>query len=951
MKQRYHYKTIFSRVLSTLAIFQFMAVCAFGQAPKPPGAPPASAPKPQYPPYQKVFEGYKEVTSRGADMPSLMSIWTRKKDGQMLAAFSAKHMRSRYYIALTVASGETYAGLQAGEIYGYWKQYDKRLAFVVPNLEVRSSGEKEAKMSVNRLFTDRVLFDVPIITMLPKWGPVIDMDSLLVGKASTFFGFSVRPQLSSIKTAEAFPGNVELAFEAPNASGLLKTLHYSISTIPSNTGYKPRKADERVGYFVTYFNDYGKYSDDENVVRYINRWNLQKADPKLAVSPVKNPIIFYIEHTTPVRYRRWVRDGVLKWNKAFEKVGLADAIEVRYQDATTGNHMEKHPEDVRYNFVRWLNNNVGTAIGPSRVDPNTGQILDADIILTDGWIRHYWKQFHKVLPDIVTEGFSPETLSWLNQNPQWDPKVRLAPPSQRNHLMALSRKIGALPYGGHSIADNPNKLLGDQEYDGLSGRTSQVNGMCRAAECKSMDIAMMRFLAYLEEEEEEEEENKKKDKDADSEEKEDKVKKAAPKKKKSLLDGIPEDFVGPLIAELVAHEVGHTLGLRHNFKASSVYTRDEINSDEIRGKKPYANSVMDYLPVNMKTKSDKQGGDFTMIDIGEYDMWAIEFGYTPSSNPNDLKKILSRASEPGLAYGTDEDTYGPDPYARRYDFAKDTLSYAKNQIELANYHRERILDKYVKEGESWSKARQGYEMTLSFQARSLSMMANWIGGAFLHRDKKGDPNGREPIEVVPAKDQIEALDFVIENSFVDKAFGLSPKLLRHLALDKWWDSFGPFDEPAWPVHDRIEGIQSSVLTMVLNPSTLGRVYDNELISDEDDEVLTLPDVMSKITSNIFMELEEVNDDEKYTSRKPLISSLRRNLQSEYLDRLIQFATRSRMAGPSSKAITSLSRLHLRKVNSKIENLLENKNLDDYTYAHLTDSQARIKKALDALFVM
>ena len=100
-----------------------------------------------------------------------------------------------------------------------------------------------------------------------------------------------------------------------------------------------------------------------------------------------------------------------------------------------------------------------------------------------------------------------------------------------------------------------------------------------------------------------------------------------------------------------------------------------------------------------------------------------------------------------------------------------------------------------------------------------------------------------------------------------------------------------------------------------------------------------------------MELEEVNDDEKYTSRKPLISSLRRNLQSEYLDRLIQFATRSRMAGPSSKAITSLSRLHLRKVNSKIENLLENKNLDDYTYAHLTDSQARIKKALDALFVM
>lgn len=151
----------------------------------------ADKPKPEFPPFAKVFEGYKEVISRGADEPSLMSIWTREKDGQMLAAFSAKHLKSKYYIALTVASGESYAGLQAGEIYGYWKRIDNRLAFLVPNLEIRANGEKESKLSVDRLFTDSVLFDVPILTMLPKWGPVIDMDALLVGKASTFFGSSV----------------------------------------------------------------------------------------------------------------------------------------------------------------------------------------------------------------------------------------------------------------------------------------------------------------------------------------------------------------------------------------------------------------------------------------------------------------------------------------------------------------------------------------------------------------------------------------------------------------------------------------------------------------------------------------------------------------------------------------------------------------------------------------
>lgn len=904
--------------------------------------------KPEFPPYQKVFQDYKEVISRGSDQPSLMSIWTREKDGQMLAALSAKHLKSKYYIALTIASGEAYAGLQAGEIYGYWKKIDDRLAFMVPNLEIRANGEKESKMSVNRLFTDRVLFDVPILTMLPKWGPVIDMDALLVGKASVFFGSSVanlKPYLATIEMAEAFTDNVELAFTVPVGNGQLKTIHYSISTIPANTGYKPREADERIGYFTTHYSDYGSYSAEKNRVRYINRWHLEKADPKLAVSPVKNPIIFYVEHTTPVRYRRWVREGVLMWNKAFENVGLADAIEVRYQDATTGAHMEKHPEDVNYNFVRWLNNNVGTAIGPSRVDPNTGQILDADIILTDGWIRHYWTQFHKVMPELMTEGFSPETLAWLNENPQWDPRIRLAPPSQRNHLKALAARMGAQPFGGHTAAQESNQLIGDQEYDGLFGRTSQVNGLCRAADCKSMDIAMMRFLHFLNSEESDDEDDEGEEKDGD--------KKEEKKDKETMLDGIPESFIGPLIADLVAHEVGHTIGLRHNFKSSSIYTRDEINSDEVKGKKPFAGSVMDYLPVNMRAENDEAIGDHTMIDIGPYDMWAIEFGYTTATKKEDLDKILSRVAEPELAFATDEDTFGPDPFARRYDFAKDPLSYAENQMDLAKYHRDRILTKFVKDGDSWAKSRQGYEMTLSFQSRALSMMANWIGGAFVNRDKKGDPNGRQPIEVVPAEDQRNALKFVIDNAFQDNAYGLTPELLKHMSLDKWWDDMSSvMSDSTWPVHDRIEGLQSSVLTTIFNPTTLGRVYDNELIADEDADVITLPEVMNTISDNIWSELDSDSDsDEEFSSRNPMISSLRRNLQSEYLDRLVQFATKSRMSGPAAKSISSLSRLHLRKLESKIKVALENKNIDDYTRAHLTDAQARITKALEALYVL
>jgi hypothetical protein len=196
--------------------------------------------KPDFPPYADVFKGYRQVVSRGATNKSLMSLWVRDKDGQMLAALPAKYSKQRFYIALTVASGERYAGLQAGEVYGYWRRYDKRIAFIQPNLAIRSTGDAESRRSVDRLFTDRVLVDMPIVTMLPKWGPVIDMDQLLLGQAAKFFGAGavrgINPKLASIRTSEAFPDNIEVAFEVPVGNGQLKTLHYSISVLPPNPG-------------------------------------------------------------------------------------------------------------------------------------------------------------------------------------------------------------------------------------------------------------------------------------------------------------------------------------------------------------------------------------------------------------------------------------------------------------------------------------------------------------------------------------------------------------------------------------------------------------------------------------------------------------------------------------------------------------------------------------------
>ena len=923
--------------------------------PTAPARPAKPTRKPDFPPYTEVLKGYTEVVSTIDRSRSLLSLWTRTNDNQVLAAFPARVDRKRFFIALTVSSGERFAGLQAGEMYVYWRRQGKRMLLVQENVATRSTGDNESKASVNRLFTDRLITDVPILSLLPRWGPIIDLDALLVGQAEKFFGSSVRTakkQLARITTAKAFPGNIEVAFELPMGDGTLKTLHYSISEIRPNPRYKPRKADERVGFFTTGFLDLGQYKADDSRTRYVNRWHLEKADPSLKVSPVKNPIIFYIEHTTPIRYRRWVREGILMWNKAFENVGFANAIEVYYQDAATKAHMEKDPEDVRYNFVRWLNNNIGTAIGPSRVNPLTGEILDADIILTDGWIRHYWRQFNELLPEIAVEGFAPETLAWLKNYPEWDPRVRLAPPSLRDKIVAEIVQTGPQSYGGHPLASADPTFIGDNEFDGLVGRTSQVNGFCRAADSKALDMAVMRFsLDLLSGEVGADDEGEGKDDSKDEKEK-DKDKKKEPEQKEEMLDGVPEKFVGPLIAELVAHEVGHTIGLRHNFKASSIYAMAKINGEEIKDKRPFAGSVMDYLPVNMfRIKKDDPQGNYAMIDIGPYDMWAIEYGYTLNNKPEDMKKILSRVSEPELQYATDEDTFGPDPFARRYDFAADPISYAKRQMKLANFHRGRLLDKFVKDGQSWARARYGYEMTLAIHSRAVSMMANWIGGAFVNRDKKGDPNSRTPLQVVPAKLQREALEFVCENAFRDQAYGLTPKLLQHMTTDKWLDGgFFFFDDSTWPVHDRIMGIQASVLTMLMNPTTLGRAYDNEFLTPPDEDMLTLPEIFDGIHKCVWGEVLDPEDRE-FTSRKPMISSLRRNLQREHLERLINLTIQNTWRSASQKPVSTLALSQLRRLNVQVGKVLEEQKgkLDAYSEAHLSEANHRIKKALDVSY--
>ena len=166
-------------------------------------------------------------------------------------------------------------------------------------------------------------------------------------------------------------------------------------------------------------------------------------------------------------------------------------------------------------------------------------------------------------------------------------------------------------------------------------------------------------------------------------------------------------------------------------------------------------------------------------------------------------------------------------------------------MRLVNSLRGRILDDFVDEGDSWAKARKAYELLLRKHVAAVSIASNWVGGSYVNRDKKGDTNARTPVVPVEAEQQRRAMQIVLDNTMYDDAFGLTPELLQHMTMDRWFDgSSWSTSEEAWPVHARISGIQATALSQLMNPTTINRVYDNEFRADADMDVLTVPEVLS-----------------------------------------------------------------------------------------------------------
>jgi len=863
--------------------------------------------KPDFPPFEKVTQGYKQMPAPGG---AFWTLYYNKKTDGLLAVIPKQMLDKNFLLATSIAGGPRLTGFMWGDRVVRWQEMNKKLVLVEPDLRYKPGEKTEIGEVIRRTYTETIVLATPIVSKR-NGDPVIDLDKMTKADYAgigRLFGGSVDASLSRYAKRKVFPANLELAVDLAvmrrGSEGTRARIHYSISKLPKN-GYQPREADDRVGYFLTAVKDWTRPHTDRTIFRrYIHRWWLPKEDPQAAVSDV-NPdqqIVFYIEKTVPKQYRRFVRQGILEWNKAFEAAGLRNAVQVRQQTDKTFNDLD--PEDVRYNFFRWIVSGRSFAMGPSRTNPLTGQILDADIIFDDSMVRVWEARYAQMTARGPASEYDPQLWAFLERHPEWGFT------SLAEELLPDDHSVSGVDLGlDHELLDE----LGLHE----AGLCTYAHGMAHEMAFGHAVLAASGVLAGN------------------------------------------EEFIGQCIKETVTHEVGHTLGLRHNFKASAWKSVDEIMKTRDKSV-PVSASVMDYNPQMFALDPDKQPVYLTNT-LGPYDYWAIEYGYRTTDEEYKteaelLKAITSRCTEPGLAFATDEDTsfFAPDPLVNRFDNGDDPVDFARQRTALARKLLKDVEEWAVKDGESYNRLRRSVDMLLYEMGRSTRFAARNIGGQYVSRNHKGDPGAREPFVIVPAARQREALEFLIENVFSDAAFDLDPQLLNRLAPGRWrhWDSDAYDSMQEYPVHDRIAAVQSWALFQVMNPATIGRLYDAQLKIPDEQEAFTVPELMSTLTRAIWSEIGAPPDG-TFTERKPYISSVRRNLQRRHLEILVQM-----VLSPPGRTLPAdaqaLARITLEELSGAIAGVLNQEQasgLDAFSRAHLHDVRLRIEKALNAEFTL
>jgi len=378
------------------------------------------------------------------------------------------------------------------------------------------------------------------------------------------------------------------------------------------------------------------------------------------------------------------------------------------------------------------------------------------------------------------------------------------------------------------------------------------------------------------------------------------------------------------IVRLTLHEVGHTLGLNHNFKASHLHDPVSVHDPLITQKSGVTASVMEYPAVNIAPLGVNQG-DYYDVVTGAYDNWAIEFGYKPNLSDQERKQILFRSDEPELIFGNDADDMrspgrGIDPRAMTNDLTNDPITYAVQRIELVNQTFKELPTKL--EAKSWEEFLNAYQTLLREYGRSLQTVSRFVGGVYVNRSTPDQDSELRPFEPVPEEVQKRAMDVLNNQAFSPSAFPINEEILALIQKERrGFDFRSEHEDPQ--VHRSILSIQSSVLAHLLNGWTLDRMTDSSLYGN----TYSVNQMLSDLTNSIFT--EDVN-----TS----VSTIRQNLQTLYLRRLITIVDDNSGYQMTNAAVYSSIR--------NIEKIAKRRSQDPETQAHRDFLLFLINSALD-----
>ncbi|MEL6363422.1 MAG: zinc-dependent metalloprotease [Pseudomonadota bacterium] len=568
------------------------------------------------------------------------------------------------------------------------------------------------------------------------------------------------PKNTDVRVDYVYDGRPRGASAAvTDARAVTITVQHTFIETPDEA-FEPRFDDYRVGYFTSRITD--QTTPSRTPYRdLITRWRLVKKDPDAELSEPVEPIVWWIENTTPEAYRDIIKEGALAWNQSFEAAGFKDAIQVKVQP----DDADWDAGDIRYNVLRWTSSPVPPfgGYGPSLAHPRTGEILAADVML------EYVYLTNRIFQDeIYGETNSPKLAE--------------------NILASLDTENAA--HTNH------------RTHACSAGRTMHQNIM---------------FAAAL-----------------------------------GRAQGMGDDEIADLIDQelrlLILHEIGHTLGLNHNMKASSWRDPYDVHDASITDGQ-LTGSVMDYHAINAAPVGVEQG-DWIDYRPGPYDDWAIEFGYRPDL---DRKAHLYRSLEPQLTFGNDADDmrtsfWGIDPRVNVGDMSSDMVVYAEQRFDLVDYIMGDLKTKFTEEGESWQMLRDSYYALVGQKRGMARGVSRYVGGVYVERFDAGQPGseGKKPYSPVPEAKQKAAIRLLGERIYAADAFETADDIAAFIQPQRrGYDFFGVTEDPKF--RDLVLFSQIDSLQHILHPNTLGRLSNSaeyggtytplEMLLDLNDEII------------------------------------------------------------------------------------------------------------------